>query len=100
MDEPEVELTAVELQRIREMIRSGSSGSSPGSRPCRLDRIGPAVAAEVRAAGLLEFDARCPGASAAVRARFVEELEKLIRKGENAARAVEAAMNATKGTAR
>jgi len=92
----EPELTDEELQGIREMLRSKSSGSDPGSRPRRRDRVDPAVAAEARAAGLLEFDARCPGASAEDRGRFIEEIEELVCEGGGAPAAVELAIKAAR----
>jgi hypothetical protein len=81
-----------ELQRIRERLRPRSSGSDRDSRPRRRGRVDPAVSAEARAAGLLEFDARCPEASPEDRGRFIEELKELVGKGGSAAQAVEAAM--------
>ena len=91
-----MELTDVELQRIREKIRSGASGSDQVRKPRRRGRVDPVAAAEARAAGLLEFDARCPEASAEDRARFVEELEAVIERGAGAPAAVEAAMKAAR----
>jgi len=75
--------------RQRIAVRSPAASTrnlEPGTWNSRRNR------AEARAAGLLEFDARCPEASAEARARFVEELEELVRKGGGAPAAVEVAM--------
>jgi hypothetical protein len=96
VDGPEVELTDKALRWIRERRRPRISSSEQNSRPRWRDRVDPAVSAEARAAGVLEFDARCPEASAEDRARFIENIEELIRKGGNAVRAVEAAMKASR----
>ena len=99
-DEPEVELTDKAQQWIRERLRSRSSSSDQDSRSRRRDCVDPAVAAEARAAGLLEFDARCPDASAEERARFVEELEDIVGSGGRAWQAVELAIEAARPSLR